>query len=274
MKPLFYYAAIAMAVFAGVIKPVFKTGPICLWAGQPLNLLTHAVVDSEKYFLKFKSNIMKIFFVFAMSTIIPFVSYNLAAQSNSPESTSTRNEATIKTTDKSLFIDVHNLEPGKITFADVMAAHQKDLATEGKYDVNFIKFWVDEQKGKVYCLSSAKDSTSVIQTHAEAHGLLPSAIYKVTAGSESTAIDGKQFFLDVHNLGAGNVTAAAVAEAHKKDLAVEKKYRVNFINYWVDEKNGTVFCLSEAPDSNAVIKTHKEAHGLLPAYVLQVKQGE
>ena len=84
----------------------------------------------------------------------------------------------------------------------------------------------------------------------------------------------KQLFLDVHNLGAGNVTVAAVAEAHKKDLAAEKKYGVNFINYWVDEKTGTIFCLSEAPDSNAIISTHKEAHGLLPAYVLKVKQGE
>lgn len=203
-----------------------------------------------------------------------FTSFACTAQSNSSESTSTSNNATTKTTEKSLFIDVHNLEPGKVTFADVMAAHQKDLATEGKYDVNFIKFWVDEQKGKVYCLSSAKDSNSIIRTHAEAHGLLPSAIYKVTSGSESTTIDGKQFFLDVHNLGAGNVTAAAVAAAHKKDLAVEKKYGVNFINYWVDVKSGTIFCLSEAPDSNAVIQTHKEAHGLLPAYVLQVKQGQ
>ncbi len=208
------------------------------------------------------------YFVFAIAGMITLGSNKLIAQSSSSESASTQ------TTGKSLFIDVHNLEPGKVTFADVVAAHKKDLATEGKYDVSFIEFWVDEQKGKVYCLSSAKDSNSIIQTHREAHGLLPAAVYKVTDGSESATIDGKQFFLDVHNLGAGNVTAAAVAEAHKKDLAVEKKYGVNFINYWVDVKSGTVFCLSEAPDSNAVIQTHKEAHGLLPAYVLQVKQGK
>ena len=75
-------------------------------------------------------------------------------------------------------------------------------------------------------------------------------------------------------MGAGDVTAAAAAEAHNKDLAVQKKYGVNLINYWVDEKKGTIFCLSEAPDSNAVIRTHAEAHGLLPAYILKVKQGE
>jgi hypothetical protein len=80
--------------------------------------------------------------------------------------------------------------------------------------------------------------------------------------------------LDVHHLGAGNVTAEAVAGAHEKDLKVEKKYGVNFINYWVDTDNGTIFCLSQAPDSNAVIQTHKEAHGLLPDVVLPVKQGQ
>lgn len=192
-------------------------------------------------------------------------------QSDKPQVT---NETASVTGNKNLFIDVHDLEPGKVTFADVMAAHQKDLATEGRHDVSFIKFWVDEKKGKVYCLSSAKDAQSVTQTHAEAHGLLPSEVYKVTEGVPGNAVDGKQMFLDVHYLGAGNVTAAAVEEAHHKDLAVQEKYGVNFIDYWVDEKSGTVFCLSQAADSNSVISTHKEAHGLLPNYVLQVKQGE
>jgi hypothetical protein len=155
-----------------------------------------------------------------------------------------------------------------------MAAHQKDIATQGKYDVTFIKFWVDEQKGKVYCLSSAKDSNSIIETHREAHGLLPSRIYQVTSDSESTTIDGEQFFLDIHVLGAGNVSAAAVAGAHEKDLATEKKYGVNFIDYWVDVQSGTIFCLSQAPNSNAIIQTHKEAHGLLPTYIYNVKQGQ
>jgi hypothetical protein len=173
-----------------------------------------------------------------------------------------------------LYIDVHDLEPGKVKFADVLAAHQKDLATENKYGVNFIKFWVDEKKGKVYCLSTAKDTQSIRQTHAEAHGLLPTAIYKVSEGKQAGIISGQHFFLDVHQLGAGNVTAAAVAGAHAKDLAVQKKYGVNFINYWVDEKAGTIFCLSQAPDSNAVINTHREAHGLLPVSVLEVKQEE
>jgi hypothetical protein len=175
---------------------------------------------------------------------------------------------------KSLFIDVHDLEPGKVNFADVMAAHQKDLATQGKYNVNFIKFFVDEEKGKVYCLASAADSDAIRKTHAEAHGLLPEHIYQVTSGDEAALIGKKDLFLDVHYLGAGNVTKEAVAGAHQKDLAVQKKYGVNLINYWVDEKDGVVMCLAEAKDSSALINTHREAHGLLPAAVSKVKQGQ
>jgi len=55
---------------------------------------------------------------------------------------------------------------------------------------------------------------------------------------------------------------------------VQDKYNVNFINYWVDVKSGTVVCLSQAPDSSAVIATHKEAHGLLPNSISKVEPGQ
>jgi len=202
---------------------------------------------------------------FALFSIVPF---SVKAQTN-------KSDAPVKKvgTEK-LYIDVHQLEPGKVKFEDVAKAHAKDLATEKKYAVNFIKYWVNEEKGLVYCLSTSADTASIRKTHAEAHGLLPQNIYEVTDGTASSLKGENSFFLDVHYLGAGKVTAKDVEGAHQKDLATEKKYGVNFINYWVDEKTGVVMCLSQAKDSGSVIKTHKEAHGLLPAYVVKVKQGE
>ena len=211
---------------------------------------------------------MKSIFVLSAFTVSIFICFQSSAQTNSDDTLNN------KTAGKNLYIDVHQLEPGKIKFEDVAAAHAKDLATENKYGVHFINYWVNEEKGLVYCLSSASDSESIRKTHAEAHGLLPEYIYKVTDGTAANLINQSNFFLDVHYLGAGKVTAKDVAGAHAKDLAVEKKYGVNFINYWVDEKNGVVMCLSQAKDSTSVINTHKEAHGLIPAYVLPVKQGE
>jgi len=206
----------------------------------------------------------------AILTLVMFntISFYVHAQA-SMENASIHTDST-----KHLFIDVHQLEPGKVKYDDVANAHAKDLAVEKKYGVDFIKYWVDEAKGLVYCLSSSRDTQSIIQTHAEAHGLLPDHIYEVTDGAAADVTNQENFFLDVHYLGAGKVTASDVAAAHKKDLAVENKYGVNFINYWVDEKKGVVMCLSQAKDSTSVIDTHKEAHGLIPAYVLEVKPGE
>lgn len=172
-----------------------------------------------------------------------------------------------------LFIDVHYLGAGKVTYEAVAEAHAKDLATEGKYGVKFLKYWVDTARGAVYCLSSASDTASIVQTHAMAHGLLPDHVYPVTAGTQAIANGGKNLYLDLHEFGPGNVKAEDVAGAHVKDLAVQKKYGVNFINYWVDEKEGVVMCLAEGPNADALIKTHKEAHGLLPKSVEEVKQG-
>jgi Protein of unknown function (DUF4242) len=173
-----------------------------------------------------------------------------------------------------LFIDVHVLQPGSVTAADVAAAHAKDLKVQGKYNVQFLKYWVDEKTGTVYCLSSAPDSAHIADAHNEAHGLLPHQVYAVTEGAAATALPGVPYFFDIHNLGAGQVTAAAVANAHKKDLAVQKKHGVNFINYWVCEEKGIVFCLSQTRDKSYVTDTHKEAHGLIPAIVVPVVQGQ
>jgi hypothetical protein len=188
--------------------------------------------------------------------------------------TSAQSANSATTNDRKLFIDVHQLEPGKVKFDDVAGAHAKDLAVEKKHDVHFINYWVDETQGLVYCLSSAADSNAIRETHAEAHGLLPSYTFEVTEGEAAKLKGNKNLFLDIHQLGAGNVTAAAVADAHKKDLSVQKKHGVNFINYWVDEKAGVVLCLSEATDAESIISTHKEAHGLIPAEVRSIKQGE
>ena len=132
---------------------------------------------------------------------------------------------------------------------------------------------VYQKDGRVYCLASAPNAESLVKTHAEAHGLVPEQVYPVTAGQEAALRGKRNLYLDIHYLGAGKVTAKDVAGAHQKDLAVQKKYGVNLINYWVDEKEGIVMCLAQAKDSMDLVKTHKEAHGLLPAQVMKVKQG-
>ncbi len=79
-------------------------------------------------------------------------------------------------------------------------------------------------------------------------------------------------FMDVHRKVDG-LTATDVANAHKKDLEVQGKHNVKYLKYWFNEKNGTVFCLSEAPDREAAIAVHRESHGLMPDEVIEVREG-
>ncbi|PTY02180.1 DUF4242 domain-containing protein [Opitutaceae bacterium EW11] len=95
----------------------------------------------------------------------------------------------------------------------------------------------------------------------------------VVGGVETAKSGLSALYLDVHEFGPGNVSAKAVAEAHQKDLAQEAAHGVRFLNYWVDESRGEVFCLSEAPDPESVIATHRAAHGLVPKQVVKVTAG-
>lgn len=79
-------------------------------------------------------------------------------------------------------------------------------------------------------------------------------------------------FLDVHRNLTG-VTAAAGAEAHQKDLAVQARHGVQYLRYWVDAGAGTVFCLVEAPNKQAAAQVHREAHGLVADEIYEVVEG-
>jgi leucyl aminopeptidase (aminopeptidase T) len=79
-------------------------------------------------------------------------------------------------------------------------------------------------------------------------------------------------YMDEHRNMKG-VTARDVAEAHAKDLEVQKKYGVNYRSYWVDEKTGVIFCLVDAPNPEVAARVHKEAHGLVADEIHEVHQG-
>ncbi|HEY8178027.1 MAG TPA: DUF4242 domain-containing protein [Candidatus Limnocylindria bacterium] len=79
-------------------------------------------------------------------------------------------------------------------------------------------------------------------------------------------------FMDVHNLD-GGVAAADVAKAHEADLKTQDQYGVNYLRYWVDEGDGKIFCLVDAPDADAASTVHREAHGLVANEIFPVQEG-
>ena len=80
-------------------------------------------------------------------------------------------------------------------------------------------------------------------------------------------------FLDIHEKVDG-LTAQAVADAHRRDTATQEKYGVNYIRYWFNEDEGKVFCLVEAPNKEAAIQVHREAHGLVADQIIEVEEGK
>jgi Protein of unknown function (DUF4242) len=79
-------------------------------------------------------------------------------------------------------------------------------------------------------------------------------------------------FMDVHTLD-GPVSAEQAAAAHRADLQTQGRYGVDYRHYWVDEEHGRIFCLVDAPDADAAISVHKEAHGLVADAVFPVTEG-
>ena len=80
------------------------------------------------------------------------------------------------------FLDVHTMEGG-VSVDDVAEAHQADLATQEKYGVKYLRYWVDEKAGKIFCLVDAPDAEAANTVHREAHGLVADEIYEVSEHS-------------------------------------------------------------------------------------------
>ena len=81
-----------------------------------------------------------------------------------------------------LYMDVHTIDGG-VSVDDVAKAHMADLQTEGKYDVHYLRYWVDETEGKVFCLVDAPSADAASTVHREAHGLVADAVFEVSEGS-------------------------------------------------------------------------------------------
>jgi hypothetical protein len=77
-----------------------------------------------------------------------------------------------------LYIDVHENVAGP-TPKDVAHAHEKDLATQGKHGVRYLKYWHDAKAGKIFCLVEAPNAEAAHAVHREAHGLVAQQVYEV-----------------------------------------------------------------------------------------------
>jgi hypothetical protein len=78
-----------------------------------------------------------------------------------------------------LVMDVHTVDGG-VSESDVAEAHAADLAIQAAYNVNYLRYWLDGEAGKIFCLVEAPNVDAANTVHREAHGLSADEIYSVT----------------------------------------------------------------------------------------------
>ena len=78
-------------------------------------------------------------------------------------------------------------------------------------------------------------------------------------------------FMDVHS-GFFGVSAEQLAEAHRRDLAIQDDEGVVYERAWLDPESGKVFCLASGPSREAVLSIHERAgHPTPEVYAVTVE---
>jgi len=70
-----------------------------------------------------------------------------------------------------------------VALNDVAHAHAADLQHQVGHDVHYLRYWVDEEGGKIFCLVDAPDADAAAAVHREAHGLVADEIHHVQEGA-------------------------------------------------------------------------------------------
>lgn len=78
-------------------------------------------------------------------------------------------------------------------------------------------------------------------------------------------------YMDFHKF--EKITTEEVKTAHMADMAVQDEYNVRYTQFWVNENEGTVFCLVEGPDKETCEKVHQIAHGNIACALTEVESG-
>jgi class 3 adenylate cyclase len=76
-------------------------------------------------------------------------------------------------------------------------------------------------------------------------------------------------FIDIHELPDG-VTAEDIARVHAADVAIQAKFGVDYLKYWVNQSQGKVFCFCSAPDAESASLVHREASGMAAQRIIAV----
>lgn len=101
-----------------------------------------------------------------------------------------------------LFMDIHTIDG--ITAEDIAKAHMADMEVQGRYDVEYIKYWFNESCGKAFCLVHAPNADAANLVHSQAHGHVATKLIEV----DPELVEGFMGTCEVNSFGAALVPDA------------------------------------------------------------------
>jgi hypothetical protein len=81
-----------------------------------------------------------------------------------------------------LYMDLHHIDGG-VTLDEVATAHLADLKEQAAHGVQYLRYWVSEDRGQIFCLVDAPSAEAAHTVHREAHGLVADDIFLVQEGT-------------------------------------------------------------------------------------------
>ena len=81
-----------------------------------------------------------------------------------------------------LFTDVHEKDDG-LTADAVADAHERDVETQDANGVRYLRYWIDEQSGRVFCLVEVPNADAACAVHRKAQGLVADSITEMQEGA-------------------------------------------------------------------------------------------
>jgi class 3 adenylate cyclase len=82
-----------------------------------------------------------------------------------------------------MYMDRH--EAAGLVPADLYGAHALDLQVQEKYHVRYLTYWMDQERGQVFCLVDAPSKEAAEAVHSEAHGQVANEIIEVEQNTVS-----------------------------------------------------------------------------------------
>ena len=81
-------------------------------------------------------------------------------------------------------------------------------------------------------------------------------------------------YMDIHTVDSDTFSVEDVVKAHMEDLAIQERFGVVQLKYWVNVEAKTIFCLMEGPDKKSCNMVHVESHGNTACNIIEVSDDE